>query len=155
MADELLPPGRDSVLVAVVTIVNGHPLIVLVREPEHRAPIYDKPPGGEVEVGESPLQACIREVKEETDIDVMACELSLQGDPPPPVLGRTGWYTQYLYLALVPPDRIIRHMGKDVVTCVDPDGKRLESTCYDLGGITRLRTLMPKHRDMLLALVPK
>lgn len=68
-------PGRVHVGVGVGALVGGHggPLLMVRREGAHGAGTWSVP-GGWVEFGEDPMDAAVREVKEETGITVRAIE---------------------------------------------------------------------------------
>jgi hypothetical protein len=70
-------------------------------------------------------------------------ELSVTPQP-----GYVGEYMQYLFEATVPTEALARHTA-GLVDCVDPEGVRLESTCFDRRSVERMPDFMPKHLDML------
>jgi len=57
-------------LIAQAVIVNEMNEVLMVRQYVERGDIVWNYPGGCVEVSETPEQACIREVKEETGFDI-------------------------------------------------------------------------------------
>jgi 8-oxo-dGTP diphosphatase len=59
-----------NALIAQAVIVNDTNEVLMVRQYVERGDIVWNYPGGCVEVSETPEQACIREVKEETGFDI-------------------------------------------------------------------------------------
>jgi 8-oxo-dGTP diphosphatase len=69
----------ERVHVAVAVISNGHGEILIAKRPEHvhQGGLWEFP-GGKVEAGESLESALARELKEELDIELVACEPLLE-----------------------------------------------------------------------------
>ena len=137
--------NNGSVLVVIMCGRN----ILLVREPGRRLPTYWKLPGGEIEDGETPEQAAIREIDEEIGIDLSTQKTVLLSETPQ--VGRSGSYIQHLFGCEVPYHAITNHDGK-VVVRYDKEGEMLESTCFDIGEVERMVDFMPKHFNMLRAM---
>ena len=138
--------NNGSVLVAPLVTRN---LMVAVRQPEKRPPIYWKLPGGRIKDGETPEQAAVRETKEESGIDLTGQKLVLASKTQQ--AGSSGSYLQYLFLVAVPDYLLNGHCDK-IVALVDNEGVTYESTCIPLDQVEAMIDFLPKHLNMLKAL---
>ena len=62
-----------TIIAQAVIIQNNH--VLMVRQYVQRGDIVWNFPGGGIEVDETPMEACIREVKEETGLEVKGLHL--------------------------------------------------------------------------------
>ena len=139
-----------SVLLAL--LCQEKDLIVLARQPGMRDPIYWKLPGGRISTNETPHEAIIREVFEETGIDLSSQDLMLAREIPQ--VGPKGPYIQYLFIVSVPYALVRGHDNK-MVTQVDTTGDKIESTCFQISKLDTIYDFMPKHKMILESLRQK
>ena len=119
---------------------------ILVRQPQKRPPIMWKWPGGKIEDGETVIEAAIRELLEETGINLTGQPFSELKEFPQPH-GPNGPYTQHFLTVSVSPELIAGHVGK-LVEMIDNEGQKIESTCFTVDELEREPEFMPKHLRM-------
>ena len=61
---------QEKLPYSVAVFVRTRISAALVQDPEQNLPLYWKPPGGHGNPGETPLQAAVRETREETGLDI-------------------------------------------------------------------------------------
>ena len=133
---------NGSVLVAVVADDD----IVLGRQPTKQLPIYWKLLGGRIKNNETPEQAAVREVKEESGIDLSGQNLIKLGEFPQN--GHGGEYVQYLFAVAVSGELVAEHRA-GMVEIIDDSQEKIESTCFKLSELDKLPDLMDKHKSFI------
>ena len=133
---------NGSVLVA---IVSGDD-IVLGWQPTKKPPIYRKLLGGRIKNNETPEQTVVREVKEESGIDLTGQKLIKLGEFPQN--GNNGQYIQYLFAVIVPGELVAKHRA-GIVEMIDDSYEKIESTCFKLSQLDKLPDLMDKHKSFI------
>jgi ADP-ribose pyrophosphatase YjhB (NUDIX family) len=106
--------------------------------------------GGEIEDGETPQEAAIREALEEADLDLSHARFSEVMEFPQ-IRGPRGPYVQYVLEAVVKPELIERHRT-GLVDTTDAEGQKHESTAFRLESVLGMKDFMPKHANFLRAL---
>jgi 8-oxo-dGTP pyrophosphatase MutT (NUDIX family) len=154
-------PGRYVVL---VIHVGGTKLsnvkLVLQREPRTGKTWF---PAGSVTANESPVDAAVRELHEETGLTLTPDDLTLLSDAHARVALREGQQIVYVYSAFVPVSFAMSHLRthaqlEQAVTAhstINPDGSYVVPETIDIGGLnlTPAQTgLLPalKHKSELL-----
>lgn len=133
---------NGSVLAAVLSGDD----IVLGRQPTKRPPIYWKLLGGRIKNEETPEQAVIREVKEESGIDLTGQKLVKLGEFSQESNG--GQYIQYLFAVAVSAELVAKHRA-GIVEMIDDGFEKIESTCFKLSQLDGLADMMQKHKDFI------
>lgn len=133
---------NGSVLVAVIADDD----IVLGRQPTKKLPIYWKLLGGRIKNHETPEQAAVREVKEESGIDLADRKLITLGEFPQS--GHSGQYVQYLFAVAVSGELVAKHRA-GIVEIIDDSQEKIESTCFKLSELDKLPDLMDKHKNFI------
>lgn len=95
-----------TVRVAAALILKGASFLAAKRQGSRHLAGYYELPGGKIEEGESPEQACLREIKEE-----LGCKIKIE---------RFFLKCEYDY-----PD-VGRHLSMDVFICTLPEGEKIE-----------------------------
>ena len=129
----------------LVSIRSGNK-IILTRQPQKRPPVLWKLPGGKIEDGETPQEAAVREVAEETEIDIRDQILSEPTEYP--MNGPAGPYVQYVFEVSVPEQLIKKHVGA-IIETIDDEGQKLESTSFEMSELAGMGDFMPKHAKFL------
>ncbi len=113
-----MPPGRRAFSVAVFCRNGG--AVLLIR---HRRLGTWLPVGGEIEPGETPLEAARRELREETGLEgTFPAGLGVDGTPPGLIgyeehpAGSKGLHLNFAFVADVP--------SRELVACDEWDGAR-------------------------------
>ena len=133
---------NGSVLVAVIADDD----IVLGRQPTKKPPIYWKLLGGRIKNHEVPEQTVIREVKEESGIDLTGKNLIKLGEFPQN--GHGGQYIQYMFVVAVPGELVAKHRA-GIVEMIDDSYEKIESTCFKLSQLDNLPDMMDKHKNFI------
>lgn len=116
----------------------SHAYFLQIIEPWQPDPQFWKFPGGGIEKGETPEEAAVREVFEETGVRIRASELVLRAVIERP--GRTGGaYKRHFFTAKIADRRIRKHAQRgnegEVVRLVRFSGRHAD--------------LYPPHRELL------
>lgn len=96
-----------TVHVAAALILKDKSFLVAQRQGARHLAGYYELPGGKIEAGESPEQACVREIYEE-----LGCHINVE---------RFFLNCQYDYLD------VERHLDMDIFVCSLKDGEKIES----------------------------
>jgi 8-oxo-dGTP pyrophosphatase MutT (NUDIX family) len=155
-------PGRDVVVVLHVggTKLSNVKLVLLQREPRTGKTWF---PAGSVAANEEPVDAAVRELREETSLTLTPDDLTLLSDASVQVALPDGQQLVYIYSAYVPVPYVKSHLRtpaqlEQAVTAqstINPEGTYVVPETLDIGGLnlTPAKTgFFPavKHKSELL-----